>query len=82
MLRIAHALPDVSTNMVAHTFDLLLGNNVAEVTEIHHENSKEFYIQLYDSRDLRQSRFLNEIDNNGHAKVYYTPDNFWVVTSR
>jgi hypothetical protein len=58
MLHIAHALPDVSTNMVAHTFDLLLGNSVAEVTEIQHENSKEFYIQLYDTRDLRQSRFL------------------------
>ena len=80
MLHIAYALPDVSTNMVAHTFDILLGNSVAEVTEIQHENGKEFYIQLYDTRDLRQSRLLDEIDNNRHAKVYYTPNDFWIVT--
>jgi hypothetical protein len=80
MLHIANALPDVSANMVAHTFDILLGNSVAEVTEIQHENNKEFYIQLYDTRDLRQSRFLDEIDNNLHAKVYYTIKDFWVVT--
>ena len=81
MLHIAYALPDVSTNMVAHTFDILLGNSVAEVTEIQHENGKEFYIQLYDTRDLRQSRFLDEIDNNRQAKVYYTTNDFWVVTN-
>ena len=82
MLPIAYALTDVSTNMVAQTFDILLGNSVAEVTEIHHENGKEFYIKLYDSRGLRQSRFLDEIDNNRHANVYYTTNDFWVVTKK
>jgi len=86
-LRIAYALPDVSTPLVADTFDLLLGNAVYEVAEMTVHDAfglhKEFYIQLYHSRDLRQSTLLDEIDSNGHAKVYYTRNNirrFWMVT--
>ena len=85
-LRIAYALPNVSTPMVADTFDRLLGNAVYEVAEMTRHDAfgihKEFYIQLYHSRDLRQSRLLDEIDSNGHAKVYYTHNNirrFWMV---
>ena len=87
MFRIAYATPDVSTPLVADTFDLLLGNIVASVAEMNVNDAfgfhKEFYIQLYDSRDRRQFRLLDEIDSNGHAKVYYTRNNirrFWMVT--
>ena len=87
MFHIAYATPDVSTPMVADTFDTLLGNVVASVAEMNVTDAfgfhKEFYIQLYHSRDLRQSKLLDEIDTNGHAKVYYTHNNirrFWMVT--
>ena len=82
MLHIAYALPEVSTHMIANTFDLLSGNSVAEVTKIQHEQSMEFYIKLYNTCGLRQSRLLDKI-NNDHAKVYYTHDNIchiWIVT--
>jgi hypothetical protein len=86
-LRIAYALPDVSTPLVAETLDHLLGNAVYEIAEMTVHDAfglhKDFYIQLYHSRDLRQSRLLDEIDSNGHAKVYYTHNNirrFWMVT--
>lgn len=85
-LRIAYALPDVSTPMIAESFDRLLGNAVYEVAEMNVRDAfgihKEFYIQLYHSRDLRQFKLLDEIDSNGHAKVYYTHNNirrFWMV---
>jgi len=86
-LRIAYATPDVSTPLVAETFDTLLGNTVFEVAELNVQDAfghhKEFYIQLYHSRDRRQSNLLDIIDTNGHAKVYYTRNNirrFWLVT--
>lgn len=87
MFHIAYATPDVSTALVADTFDHLLGNIVYQVTEMNTHTAfgfhKEFYIQLYDSRDRRQTYLLDEIDTNGHAKVYYTHDGirrFWMVT--
>jgi len=87
MFHIAYATPDVSTPIVANTFDLLLGNIVASVAEMNVTDAfgfhKEFYIQLYDSRDRRQCYLMDEIDLNGFAKVYYTHNGirrFWLVT--
>ena len=87
MFHIAYATPDVSTPMVADTFDQLLGNIVASVAEMNTHTGfgfhKEFYIQLYNSRDRRQLYLIDEIDLNGFAKVYYTHNGirrFWLVT--
>ena len=83
MLRIAYALPDVSTPMVANAFDQL--SPVYQIAEFNVHDAfgfhKEFYIQLY--HDRGQSYLLDQIDLNGHVKVYYTHNNirrFWMVT--
>jgi len=85
MFHIAYATPDVSTPMVAETFDQLLGNVVYSVAEMNTHTGfgfhKEFYIQTYPDR--RQFYLMDEIDINGYAKVYYTHNGirrFWLVT--
>ena len=86
MFHIAYATPDVSTPMVADTFDTLLGNVVASVAEMNVTDAfgfhKEFYIQTCHG-DRRQFYLMDEIDLNGYAKVYYTHvgiRRFWLVT--